>query len=57
MSPFVTVEINGRKEKSPICEGGGKHPSWMMCEFNFEVIDMNHIVVIEVKDKDMLIGG
>ena len=28
MSPFVTVRINGREERSMIVEGGGKHPRW-----------------------------
>lgn len=57
MSPYVTVTINGRTEKSPICEGGGKNPSWMGVNFNFEVIDMNHEIEIVVRDKDMMIGG
>jgi len=28
MSPFVTVRINGREERSMIIEGGGRSPSW-----------------------------
>ena len=57
MSPYVTVTINGREERSPICERGGKHPSWDFVHFDFEVIDLNHIVEIVVRDKDMMIGG
>jgi len=57
MSPYVTVKINGREERSPICEGGGKNPSWMGVKFDFEVVDMNHMIEIVVRDKDMMIGG
>lgn len=28
MSPFVTVRINNREERSVIIEGGGRHPVW-----------------------------
>jgi hypothetical protein len=54
MSPFVTVRINNREERSMIIEGGGRNPHWTMQFFNFEVIDMNHMIEIEVRDKDMI---
>jgi hypothetical protein len=54
MSPFVTVKINGREERSAIIEGGGRHPVWTLQFFEFEVIDMNHEIHIEVRDKDMI---
>ena len=57
MSPYVTVTINGREERSPICERGGRNPSWAGVRFEFEVIDMNHMIEIVVRDKDMMIGG
>lgn len=53
MSPFVIVKINGREERSVIIEGGGKHPVWTLQFFEFEVIDMNHIIEIIVKDRNM----
>ena len=54
MSPFVIVRINGREERSQIIEGGGRHPVWTFQFFDFEVLDMNHMIDIEVKDKDMV---
>jgi hypothetical protein len=54
LSPFVVVRINGREEISAIIEGGGSHPVWTLQFFNFEVIDMNHMIEIIVKDKDMM---
>jgi len=37
-----------------IIEGGGRNPVWELQFFNFEVIDMNHMIEIEVRDKDMI---
>jgi hypothetical protein len=54
MSPFVTVRINNREERSNIQEGAGRHPVWMMQHFDWEVLDMNHMIDIEVRDKDMV---
>lgn len=53
MSPFVTVRINGREERSEVVYGG-RHPVWTLQFFEYEVIDMNHEVHIEVRDKDMI---
>lgn len=54
MSPFVTVRINGREERSSIAERAGRHPMWEFQNFDFEVLDMNHEIHIEVRDKDMI---
>lgn len=54
MSPFVTVRINNREERSAVIERGGRHPVWTLQFFEFEVIDMNHEVHIEVRDRDMI---
>lgn len=54
MSPFVTVRINGREERSAVIEGGGRSPVWTLQFFEFECLDMNHEIHIEVRDKDMI---
>ena len=35
---------------------GGNHPVWTMVFFNFEVMDMNHMIEIIVRDKNMMEG-
>lgn len=37
-----------------IIEGGGRHPVWTLQFFEFEVLDLNHEIHIEVRDKDMI---
>lgn len=54
MSPFVTVRIQNREERSEIKDQAGRHPVWMMQHFDWEVLDMNHMIDIEVRDKDMV---
>lgn len=54
MNPFVTVKVVNREERSQIIVGGGRHPVWMMQMFEWEVIDMNHMIEITVLDRDQI---
>lgn len=54
MSPYVILRINGANEhRTEICEYGGRNPRWLMQFFEWEVLDLNHELFVEVRDKEM----
>lgn len=55
MSPFVIIRVNGREWRSAICINGGRHPRWEFQFFDFEVANLEHEILIEVRDRDPLI--
>ena len=58
MSPFVIMRINGAEERrTEICEYGGRNPRWSMMpqqEMKWELFNLDHELLIEVRDKDMI---
>ena len=52
MSPFVIIKINGREWRSAVCEFGGRKPHWTLQFMDIEVMNMEHEILIEVRDRD-----
>lgn len=52
MSPFVIIRVNGIEWLSAVCEFGGRKPSWTLQFMDFEVMNMEHEIYIEVRDRD-----
>lgn len=52
MSPFVIIKVNGREWRSAVCEFGGRKPHWTLQFMDIEVMNMEHEILIEVRDRD-----
>jgi len=54
MSPMCIIRVGDREQRSAVVMGGGRHPIWTLQFFEFEILDLNHEVYIEIRDKDMI---
>jgi hypothetical protein len=54
VSTFVLLRVNGREWRSAICLDYGARPYWEHSFFDFEVANLEHEILIEVRDKDLM---
>ena len=55
MSPFVTIQYKGNKQKTPISKGGGKSPEWNY-EFELPIEDVHDNLELRVWSANSPIG-
>ena len=57
MNPFVLIKLGMQEWRSEVCFDGGKHPRWMLQFMEVPIFSLAEEVLIEVRDKDAIIGS